>query len=184
MSLLPVTTFENAVVNLRSKIIQYTGLRPEFVLNGDSLYGPDLLNMMNSSVGESPNIRDGFIVFEFHEIDNENTGVTPDGEFTMSSLSAYGLFLKIYGDTCHRLAQKLLTIFKYPNVITSLRESGLHVINTLRIGSLNEFINQVRWPRCDIEIDVLCRLQFEFEPDPDFDTVAETIARPIHIIKV
>ena len=95
MSLLPVTTFENAVVNLRAKIIQYTGLRPEFVLNGDSLYGPDLLNMMNSSVGESPNIRNGFIVFEFHEIDNENTGVTPDGEFTMSSLSAYGLFLKI-----------------------------------------------------------------------------------------
>ena len=184
MSLLPVTTFENAVVSLRSKIIQYTSLPTEFVLNGDSIYGPDLLKMINSSVGESPSLRDGFIVFEFHEIDSGKIGAVQSGDLQMESLAAYGLFLKIYGDTAHYLAQKLLTVFKYPNTVTALRDEGLYITDVSQVGSLNEFINNVRWPRCDLEVDVLCRFQFDFEEDPNFDTEAETIADPIHIIKV
>ena len=126
MSALRPITYENAVIMLRSKIIEYTGLPNEFVLNGDSIYGPDIYNMLQSKIGESPDPRStGFIIFEFKETESDLFGATPNTD-GMTMLVPFGLFLKIYGDSCHYLAQTLSAIFRYPDSVVDLRNAGLY----------------------------------------------------------
>ena len=182
MSILPASTYESALIAVRAEIIRQTGLRSEFVLNGHSLYGPDLLKTINQTIEIAPEIRDCFIVFEFREIENDSYGAGPINDMKMEALAPYGFFCKVYGDKCHYYAQKLLTIFKYPDTVLKLRAAGCHITSIHNIGSVNEFINNVLWPRCDIEIDMICRFEFDLIPDP-LITSAESLTLPINIIR-
>ena len=178
-----ITTDEDALKILRQLILGYTNLPSEFVLNGDSIYGPDAWKMISELIGESPSLEDTFIVFEFKEIPNDSFGITDYDADNMFAIAPYGLFLKIYGDKCHAVAYKLAALFKYPTAVQELYAYGLKIINTSQVNSLNEFINNVRWPRCDIEIDVLCNLKNNFEnmPEAGIDT---QLTEPVNIIKV
>ena len=178
-----ITTYENALKTLRQLILGYTNLPSEFVLNGDSIYGPDAWKMISELIGESPSLADTFIVFEFKEIPNDSFGITDYDTDNMFAIAPYGLFLKIYGDKCHAVAYKLAALFKYPAAVQELYANGLKIMNTSQVNSLNEFINNVRWPRCDIEIDVLCNLKIDFENIPEADIVTQ-LTEPVNIIKV
>lgn len=179
-----ITTYENALKTLRQLILGYTNLPSEFVLNGDSIYGSDAWKMISELIGESPSLEDTFIVFEFKEIPNDSFGITDYDTDNMFAIAPYGLFLKIYGDKCHAVAYKLAALFKYPYAVQELYANGLKIIDTSQVNSLNEFINNVRWPRCDIEIDVLCNFKINFENIPEDPGTAESIAQPVNIIKV
>lgn len=178
-----ITTYENALKTLRQLILGYTNLPSEFVLNGDSIYGPDAWKMISELIGESPSLEDTFIVFEFKEIPNDSFGITDYDTDNMFAIAPYGLFLKIYGDKCHTVAYKLAALFKYPAAVQELYANGLKIIDTSQVNSLNEFINNVRWPRCDIEIDVLCNLKINFENMPEAGIVNQ-LTEPVNIIKV
>lgn len=178
-----ITTYENALKTLRQLILGYTNLPSEFVLNGDSIYGPDAWKMISELIGESPSLEDTFIVFEFKEIPNDSFGITDYDTDNMFAIAPYGLFLKIYGDKCHAVAYKLAALFKYPHAVQELYANGLKIIDTSQVNSLNEFINNVRWPRCDIEIDVLCNFKINLV-NPEDPGTAESIAQPVNIIKV
>lgn len=178
--MIPVTTYEAALIALRNTILSYTGLKNEFLLNGDSLYGPDVWKMLTDLIGEAPELSDTFVVFEFKEIPSEMYAVDNQD---LIALAPYGLFLKVYGDNCHAFAHKLAALFKYPVAVEYFRSNGIKITNTSTVGSLNEFINNVRWPRCDIEIDVLCNFKIDFENTPDTGIV-ERLTEPVNIIKV
>lgn len=178
---IPTTTYENALIELRNQILTYSGLPNNFVLNGDSLYGPDVWKMITELIGESPDINDTFIIFEFKEIPNDAFGISIDNT-DIKALAPYGLFIKIYGEHCHEAAYKLATIFRLPQVVEIVRKSGIKIMTSSLIGSLNEFINGIRWPRCDIEVDVLCNFNI-FVDNYDGDPYAESIALPINILK-
>lgn len=177
-----ITTYENALKTLRQLILGYTNLPSEFVLNGDSIYGPDAWKMISELIGESPSLDDTFIVFEFKEIPNDSFGITDYDADNMFAIAPYGLFLKIYGDKCHAVAYKLAALFKYPAAVQELYANGLKIMNTSQVNSLNEFINNVRWPRCDIEIDVLCNFKINFENIPEACIVTQ-LTEPVNIIK-
>lgn len=178
---IPITTYENALIALRNQVLTYSGLPNNFVLNGDSLYGPDVWKMITDLIGEAPDQSNTFIVFEFKEIPHDSFGISID-DINIGALAPYGLFLKIYGDKCHEMAYKLASIFKLPQAIETLQASGIKLITSSMISSLNEFINGTRWPRCDIEIDVLCNFSVTLENFTG-PTYAESIALPINIIK-
>lgn len=187
MSLLKAITYNEALVLLRKTILDNTKIPNELILNGDSLYGPDILKTVNRYVSESPDTQTTFIVFEFKEIDNDSYGVTSDDNDTMITLSPYGFYLKIYGDDCHMVSQKIASIFKSSYAVEMLQNSGIKILTTSNITSLNEFINGVRWPRCDLELDVLCRFDFDMlSPDQTggYGEIVDDFARPIEIIKL
>ena len=177
---LPLTTYNAALVTLRNQILTYTGLPNNLVLNGDSLYGPDTWKMITELIGEAPDQSSDFIIFEFKEISNDAFGISVDN-INIEALAPYGLFLKIYGDRCHEIAYKLASIFKLPQAIETLRATGIKVINSSLINSVNEFINGSRWPRCDIEIDMLCNFKITLENYMPA-AYAESVALPINIL--
>ena len=177
--MIPATTYSGAIIALRQMLIEELQIPEWLIINGDSLYGPDVQKRLTQLIAKAPDSKDIFIVFEFKEISNEAFGGTAN-DSTIATIASYGLFLKIYGDGSHACAQHILGLFKAMPTVEKLCRAGLKVLNTSGISSVNEFINNARWHRCDIEIDILCRLEFEIENStPDIDQIAQ----PIHIIK-
>ncbi len=169
MNVLPAITYEQAIIILRNTILQQTGLPSERVLNGYSFYGPDLLKQINRSITESPNLDDTFIIFEFRELESESYGTSQEANGKMAAIAPYGLFCRVYGKKSHEYAQKLLMIFKYPDIAEDLHLRGCFITDISNITPTNEFINSVLWQRADIEIDVICKviteLNLNFVPD-------------------
>lgn len=60
------------------------------------------------------------------------------------------------------MAAQIQAGLKFPGTVEALYNQGIKYISLSTISSLNEFINGVRWPRCDIELDILCNLKFNF----------------------
>ena len=156
------TSFNEALINLRNQLLLLSGLDNNYIINGDSIYGPTAYQMVSEIIGKSPSLEDTFIIFEFKEIENDSYGITFDDKNNGYALVSYGLFLKIYGDNSHSMAAKIQAGLKFPGTVEVLYNQGIKYTSLSNISSLNEFINGVRWPRCDIELDILCNLKFNF----------------------
>lgn len=176
------TTYDDALVSIYSMLVERSGLPKNLVINGNSISGADVEKIITQTKRKSPKVTDVFMTFEFREIQSEDFGASPDGATSMDVIAPYGLFLKIYGEHSHDLAQRMLATFKYPQVAMYLDDNGIRITNVGAIESVNEFINYTRWERCDLEVDMLCWLTYDFEQNSNYDTVAETFVKPLHII--
>lgn len=174
------TTFNDALIALRKQVLLLTGLDGNYVINGDSVYGPTAYKMTSDIIGKSPSLSDTFIIFEFKEIENDSYGITFDDDNNGYSLVPYGLFLKIYGDNAHEVAAQLQAGLKFSGTVEALYNQGIKYIDLSKIQSVNEFINGVRWPRCDLELDVLCCLKFSFD-GKNSAVIADKYTHPIKI---
>lgn len=174
------TTFTDALVALRKQILLLTGLSNNYVINGDSVYGPTAYKMVSDIIGIAPSLSDTFIIFEFKEIENDSYGITFDDGNNGYTLIPYGLFLKIYGDNAHDVAVQLQAGLKFSGTAEELYKQGIKYIGLSNIQSVNEFINGVRWPRCDLELDVLCCSEFNFN-GKNSAVIADKYTHPIEI---
>lgn len=168
MSRIPATTYENALKLLRKTLVDYSGIPSNLIINGDSLYGPDVFKEIEDLLQgqyeeESPVVTDTFIVFEYKENEDDNyvASMVSQTETTtvMETVATYSLYLKIYGNSCHNYAQKIFSIFKTPIIAENLRNSGVYINGVEPITSGTEFINLERWQRSDLEIKTICRFQ-------------------------
>lgn len=166
MSRLPAITYENALTLLRNVLVDYSGILSDLIINADSIYGPDVMKEIESLLQdcyeqESPTVTDTFIVFEYKENEGDHYAATSFSQnnvsTTMETIGTYSMYLKIYGDNCHNSAQKILSIFKTPTIAENLRNSGVYINGISPITPGTEFINLVRWQRCDLEIKTICR---------------------------
>lgn len=177
------TTYENAVISLRREICNAINLKPDFLINSDSLYGPEIRQQLTAFVSKAPDLMQPFVIFEFREIENDSFGATQYDDETMISLMPYGLFLKIYGNFCHITAQKILALFKNPAVSEKLYYEGLKILNVSSPTSVNEFINNVRWQRCDIQVSFICRFDINLNKNLIPEDI-DQLSMPINIIKI
>ena len=182
--MLASTTYENAIISLRREIINFLHLNPSFLINADSIHGPEIREQITNLISQAPTVKQPFIVFEFREIEDMSFGATQESDSLMTTLVPYGMFLKIYGDFCHITAQKLVALFKNINICDRLYNEGIKILNTSSPTSINEFINDVRWQRCDIQISTICRFNIDIS-DLEFNSVdIDQLSMPIHIIKI
>lgn len=174
------TTFNDALIALRKQILLLTGLSNNYVINGDSVYGPTAYKMVSDIIGITPGLSDTFIIFEFKEIENDSYGITFDSDNNGYAFIPYGLFLKIYGDNAHEVAAQLQSGLKFSGTVEALYNQGIKYISISNIQSVNEFINGVRWPRCDLELDILCCLKSNFD-GKNSAVIADKYTHPIEI---
>lgn len=158
MTLLPAINYDDIIRNLRAELLIQTRLENERILNATSVRGPELLKTINSSTSTtSPHLENTFIIFELKENQSDFYGATSTSDISMDGIIPYELNLKIYGNKCHELSQQILAQFKSPETALNLREKGVWVYGVSRAESINEFINNTVWQRCDMSIKVMTR---------------------------
>ena len=178
---LPATTYNQIVENLYSILVEKSGLPQNLVVNIKSISGADVEKILSETTVVSPNVSDSFITFEILENENDAYGATTMSDTKMETIAAYELHLRIYGESCHELAQRMFAAFKLPSTAMELLDNGMKVTDYSQISSVNEFINMTRWERCDFALEFLCRKVYEFKQNSKYDTIAETFSTPIQI---
>lgn len=150
-------TYENIIIKLRKKLAEQTGISLDRIFNAVTVRGPDLFKLISESESMSFDLGDSFIVFELKEDDNDNNTVLREQDDTMSSISSFNFDLKIYGNACHTVSQNILMRFKTEEVAFGLRSEGIYIKGIGFPTSINEFINNTVWPRCDMSLKLQVR---------------------------
>ena len=159
--MLPYTTFNDIIKNIRNVIIEYVGLDNNRVLNTASVRGADLLKIINKCELNSFNLNDSFIVFEFKESTDKDYYIINENDTENSIVSRYQMDIKLYGGACHIISQKMLSVFREEHILQDLYEKGIHFTGIEYPETVNEFINNTLWPRCDMTIRLQARMKVE-----------------------
>ena len=159
--MLPYTTFNDVIINLRKVIIDYVGIDNNRVLNATTVRGADLAKIINESQLNSFNLNDSFIVFELKESTDKDYYIINENDDENSLISRYHMDLKLYGNACHVISHKILSTFREEMILQDLYEKGIHFTGITYPESANEFINNTLWKRCDLTIHLETRMNVE-----------------------
>ena len=150
------TNYENIIINVRSKIIDIVRICPDRVFNSLSVHGADLFKVINESTFTSFSLNDCFMVFRLEE-DSEKYYILNEEDDSKSSIFSFNFKLHIYGNPSHEASQKLLMGFKKENILQDLYDKGIHILGLTPPKFTYEPINNVIWPRCDVDIKLEVR---------------------------
>ena len=174
--MIPSITYEDIIRKLRPKISEQTGIPLDRIHNAVSVRGADLYKLISETESMSYSLGDVFIVFELVEETDELNTVLHEVDESISSIACFNFNLKIYGNACHQVSQEILMRFKTEDVAFNMRNEGIFIRGISFPTSINEFINNTVWPRCDMSIKIAVR----FNTNPVIPTVdAEGIGKII-----
>lgn len=167
--MLPYTTFNDIIKNLKKSLQDLTGLDPNRVLSTTAVRGADLSKIINESQVNSFNLSDSFIVFELKESNDKDYYIIDENDNERSIISRYHMDIKLYGNACHIVSQQILARFKDATLLQDLYEKGIHYTGITPVESVNEFINNTLWKRCDMTIHLQARMKVDkIKPDEYF----------------
>lgn len=160
-------SLDDAIVILRSKILELTGLDGQFVISALSAYGADLAKVLSdaqdsiaqTSLNPTSSVNDSLIVFEpISDTDSNNNMLLHDDAY-----AAYRLHLIFYGDSAEELSIKLKSKMLQIDEKVNLNSQGVQISRISNVESMNEFKNEVMWQRRDMDIYFAFRRMYTFE---------------------
>lgn len=148
--------------HIRNELIEQSGLLAKRVLNAISVRGQDLSKLIDDNIYMSYNLSDCVIIFEvlIDSDSSDNVSLTEKDE-SITDYSAFNVKVIVYGNKSNILCHKIKSRFLSEEVRQSLWDNGIHLIEISNIESINEFINNTIWTRCDFDIKIACRLNFD-----------------------
>lgn len=176
--MIPTTTFYKIIKEMRSIIIELSGIDQTRVFNAASVRGPDLLKVLDDTNLMSFDLKDTFIVFEVLTGSEENY-YTYDNDDNLISFNNLRMNLKIYGNFSYDLARGLLLRLNNITIFERLKSLGI-IINDISFPTIiNEFINNTVWPRSDMQISIMCSATVEDEKSQYFEAADKIIISTI-----
>lgn len=149
----------NKIPILRNLISKITQIELNRILNLESTYGSDL-GIYENNEFRPFNQNDNFILFELKLDSNKLVEETKD---SIDSIQTIKLILYCYGKDSHTISINLYTNLLNSDNLEYLNENGLYFEKLQRIESANEFLNNVRFFRTDIEINLQIISSFELK---------------------
>ena len=67
---------------------------------------------------------------------------------------SYQLKVYIYGDSAINIGNKIYAVFNSDYILSNLLEEGIYVEEITSPTLINEFVNEVMWPRCDLDFNI------------------------------
>lgn len=160
--MIPSITYDNIIRKIKSTLATQAELSQKLFFNATSIRGADIFNSNTGLESEPLWTSNVFVVFEMLEDDNGKNVVLHEQDDSISSISSFKFNLKIYGDECHNVSQKILMRFKTEEVALDLRNSGIFIDSISFPTCINEFINNTLWARCDMSLNI--QVRFNINP--------------------
>lgn len=160
---LPSADYDIIRENIRKIIIESLNVNQNNIRNAASMYGSNLTKLISVFESMSYNRDETFMVYELLESKIDNTYIIKESDGSSTSVQDYDYNIKIYGEKSHNMVQKIMCLFKEPDIILLLRKFGVRVIGIPQPDTTHELINNVFWTRCDITIKLQILYNFKFK---------------------
>lgn len=157
---------------LSSMLVKQSGLENSRIINALSIRGPELSKLIQETVELSYDLSDTVVIFEINLEENENINFTEKNDTNIREDVYAKVDLTIYGNQSTLLGKQLKARFETEKCRYDLQNQGVILMKVGSITSLNEFINNTVWPRCDLEIYVGCEIECkEIDTFNDFEKI-------------
>lgn len=158
-----VQSLDEAIVILRNKIVEISGLQNEFVINSLSVYGADLAKIIDETqysikqkaLNPTETVNDSMIVFEVMNDEGSTDNMLQD----FIKYAAYVMHITVYGESAEELAHSIKKELLMFETKAKLNYDGVHISSISNINAMNEFKNSVMWQRRDFDVNFAIRRQ-------------------------
>lgn len=141
---------EEAIVTVRKKIMEILNLKSEFVLNGESVRGVELVKILQ---GQEIPLHNEDVIVVFYVNDTEDINVVQGDETCQS----FDFHVIIYGNRCRKFSSKLRTNLYSEYIRSELGENGVELLNVSTPENTSEFIGNATYVlRSDLDILLNC----------------------------
>ena len=177
--------YEDIIKVLGKFLDTYSGIKPDNILNADSIRGTDISEMISESQSYSPSVSKSFVLFELLEDENgEHFATSGTASNQMITIQTYNFHLMIYGNSAPTDAQKISAIFKQADDALELHENGVFVKGVSPIEPINEFINNTLLLRRDLNIKIEVKFNFNnigkdvgvFDEDQEINMIVKSVS--------
>lgn len=142
---------------LKQRIELETGLSNRNVRNALSTYGETLHKLLTDKKFNSYELNDAVILFDLHTRDNPTDVSIVNENSSVDLYKSYEFKIIIYGHSSANLGNILYARFNTDYVLSTLQDEGIYLESISLPMSINEFINDVMWPRTDLSFLISCK---------------------------
>lgn len=144
---------DNAIKTLRQALMKITGLANNYIINGESIRGAELVIVKNGK--KVPIGIDETCIVTYLDPTSELSVVDSEKEPTI--IQSYEWHLIIYGNCCRKVVQKIKTNFYLGTILDDLRENGISILRISEPTNTSEFITTDTYMlRSDLRINFNC----------------------------
>lgn len=141
---------DDAIRVWRKILMTITGLSNEYVLNGESVRGPEFVTIKNGQkipIGYD----ESFLVTYCDPIDD--ISITDSSEESLYTNQSYELHVIVYGNQCKKLSQTIKNNLYANEILDILRDNDIGLLNVPVVENTSSFmVSQTYVLRSDIRI--------------------------------
>ena len=138
---------------IRKYIHDVIGINLKDIRDSTSLYGEDLLKVLEGKKYNSYKLSDSVVLLNLETRNNSSDMAITQDDSTIYYRS-YQLKVYIYGDSAINIGNKIYAVFNSDYILSNLLEEGIYVEEITSPTLINEFVNEVMWPRCDLDFNI------------------------------
>lgn len=153
-----LSSINEAIIAWREVLMKITGLSKEYILNGESLRGPELVVIKDNKKIPISNTEVAII----HYLDAIDEISIVDSNDKPLINQSYELHLVIYGNDCRKIAQRIKSRIYNSEILRILREKGIGLLNIPSYENTSGFRPDNTYTlRYDVRIRFNCVLEDE-----------------------
>lgn len=147
---MPLSCVDDAIIVWRKILMAITGLSNEYILNGESIRGPEFVTVKNGQkipIGYD----ESFLVTYCDSIDD--ISITDSTDESLYASQSYELHIIVYGNQCKKLSQSIKNNLYSNEVLDILRNNDIGLLSIPSIENTSTFfVSQTYVLRSDIRI--------------------------------
>lgn len=153
-----LSDINEAIITWRSVLMKITGLSKEYILNGESLRGPELVVIKDNKKIPISNTEIAII----HYLDPIDEISVVDSNSDLLLNQSYELHLIIYGNRCRNVAQRIKSSIYSQTILEMLRDGGIGLLGIPSYENTSGFRPDNTYTlRYDVRIRFDCVLKTE-----------------------
>lgn len=157
-----LNNINEAIIIWRAVLMKITNLSKEYILNGESLRGPELVVIKNNKKIPISNTEVAII----HYLDTIDEISIVDSNNDLLLNQSYELHLIIYGDNCRSVAQKIKSSIYSQTILEILRNEGIGLLSIPSYENTSGFRPDNTYTlRYDVRIRFNCVLKSDILED-------------------
>ena len=151
-------------------------LTKDRIINALSVRGPALSKLVTDKVKLSYDLNDVVIIFEIVNRSNDDVNFSEEiDENEIRNNLALEVNIVCYGNASNNVVNKLRARLLSERVRLEFLENDVYIAQVSNATSLNEFVNETVWPRCDfsfnIDVEMLVKKTIEDKTIEDISEI-------------
>lgn len=143
---------------IRNQLILQSNIDADFVRNAASIYGTTLDKNIDDDIFNSITINNTLILFYTYARESSNNITQTKTDDKIRIYTSFRVHVIIYGSNSQNLAHIMIGRLRTQKARNDLQNEGIYLDYVSHTVTIQEYKNNVLWPRNDFDINISCEM--------------------------